>query len=256
MPDATDPPKYFLEVYGTLPQAGPGDNVSTAQAYRLVTKLPDKPNILDIGCGPGRQTLELALLSRGRITALDNHQLFLDKVDSDAKQSGLAQYIKTTNQDMNHMGFPAESFDLIWSEGALYHMGFETALQKCRELLKKNGVLAATELVWLTDTPSLLAKEWAKDYAGIKTIAANLGLFGRNGYELIGHFTLPVSSWFTGYYDPMQVRINELKEKYQGNKLALETIASAQFEIDSFRKCAQEVGYEFFVARKTIRRKL
>jgi ubiquinone/menaquinone biosynthesis C-methylase UbiE len=122
MPDSNDQLKYFFEVYGTLPQAGPGDDASTAQAYKMIKGLPAGPNILDIGCGPGRQTLELARLSQGQIIALDNHQPFLDKINKDAAKTGLTQYITTVNQDMNKINFPAGSFDLIWSEGALYQM--------------------------------------------------------------------------------------------------------------------------------------
>jgi len=34
---------------------------------------------------------------------------------------------------------------------------------------------------------------------------------------MVGHFTLPVSSWFADYYDPMQKRIDELGSKYKDN---------------------------------------
>ena len=241
---------YFFEIYGTLPQAGPGDNILTAKAYRFIPALPKKPIILDIGCGPGRQTMELARLSKGKIIALDNHQPFLDRIESEAKKERLSQHIKTTNQDMNIMEFPPQSFDLIWSEGALYQIGFENALKKCRPFLKKNGYLAASELVWLKENPTAEAREWAKEYEGIKRISENLELFRRTGYKMLGHFTLPVSSWFIGYYDPMQERINELRPKYLDNPTATEVINAAQNEIDGFRRCSNYVGYEFFVASR------
>jgi ubiquinone/menaquinone biosynthesis C-methylase UbiE len=240
--------KYFFEIYGTLPRAGPGDDASTAKAYKMIPGLPDKPKILDIGCGPGKQTLELARLSKGKITALDNHQPFLDKIARDAKAAGLSQYIETINQDMNQMSFPAASFDLAWSEGALYIMGFENALIKCRELLKRNGALAATDMVWLTDNPSPAAREFAKEYESMKNIPDNLELFKKNGYKVLGHFTLPASSWFAEYYDPMQERINELRPKYEGDQTARAVIDMAQKEIDGFKQCSEEIGYEFFIA--------
>jgi ubiquinone/menaquinone biosynthesis C-methylase UbiE len=217
----------------------------------MLKNVPAKPKILDIGCGPGMQTLELARLSRGKIIALDNHQPFLDKVEQDAKAAGLSQYIETLNQDMNTMKFDPESFDLIWAEGALYQMGFENGLKKCREFLKKGGYIAVTELVWFRDDPIPEAKEWAKEYEAMKNIPDNLLLFKNNGYEMLGHFTLPVSSWFKDYYDPMQIRINELRNKYADNPTAKEVLDSAQREIDGFKKCSAYLGYEFFVARKT-----
>lgn len=247
MNDAT---VYFFEIYGTLPRAGPGDDASTGKAFRMMTGVPEKPAILDIGCGPGKQTLELARLSRGRIIALDNHQPFLDKVDTDARAIGLSRYIETVNRDMNAMDFEPESFDVIWSEGALYLMGFENGLRACRPLLKKGGSIGLTELVWLKGDRSAEAREWAKEYAAMKDVAENLGLFEANGYGVTGHFTLPVSSWFENYYVPMQERIHELRGKYRDNAAALEVVEAAQAEINGFKKCSGDLGYEFFVARK------
>jgi ubiquinone/menaquinone biosynthesis C-methylase UbiE len=244
----------FYEVYGTLPRAGPGDDASTRKAYRMMTELPEKPRILDIGCGPGKQTIELAKLSRGKIVALDNHQPFLDKVRQDALAFGLAQYIETLNQDMNAMRFGPESFDVIWAEGALNLMGFENGLKAGRPMLKKGGYIGVTELVWLEDHPSPKAREWAREYPAIKNVGENLQLFKDNGYAMTGHFTLPVSSWFDDYYDPMQERIYELRNKYQGQAVAGQVIESAQLEIDGFKRCSGEVGYEFFVARASVSR--
>lgn len=241
--------KYFFEIYGTLPRAGPGDNASTAKAYRMIPDLPKEPRILDIGCGPGMQTLELAKLSQGLVIALDNYQPFLDKIKSDAEKAGLAKFVNVLNADMNQMNFPHDSFDLIWSEGALYIMGFENGLKKCQHFLKDNGCIAVTELVWLTDNPGPVAKDFAQEYPAIKNVADNLKLIKSIGYEVLGHFTLPVSSWLNDYYDPMQIRINELRPKYSDNKIATKVIDSAQREIDGFKKCSDQVGYEFFVIR-------
>ena len=57
--------EYFMDLYGDLPRAGPGDNGSTARALGMIKGLPAEPRILDLGCGPGVQTLELC---RGRFT--------------------------------------------------------------------------------------------------------------------------------------------------------------------------------------------
>jgi hypothetical protein len=82
----------------------------------------------------------------------------------------------------------------------------------------------------------------------------NLRLFENNGYEMVGHFTLPVASWFDDYYNPMQVRIDELRDRYKGRPAAEQVIESAQAEIDGFKKCSGEVGYEFFIARASFLR--
>jgi len=241
---------YFYEVYGTLPRAGPGDDASTEKAFRMIPGLPEKPVILDIGCGPGKQTLALARLSRGKIIALDNHQPFLEKVASDARALGLSDHIETVNRDMKAMDFPPGSVDVVWSEGALYQMGVANGLRACRPLLRPGGAIALTELVWFSKRRSEAARKWAWDYADMKDIPENLALFADNGYAVIGHFPLPVSSWFDNYYDPMRIRVNELRDKFAGNAEAVKVLDTAQAEIDGFKRCSTELGYEFFVARR------
>ncbi|MCU0821275.1 MAG: class I SAM-dependent methyltransferase [Spirochaetes bacterium] len=116
--------EYFFELYDKLPRGGPGDNRSTKHAFQFMTELPEKPLILDIACGPGMQTLELASLSRGFIAAIDNHQPFLNALSKSAREKGLGKNSTAIYMSMLEMNFQRETFDAIWSEGALYFMGF------------------------------------------------------------------------------------------------------------------------------------
>jgi len=59
--------EYFYELFEALPRGGPGDNRSTRRAFNTIPKLPEQPLILDIGCGPGVQTIELAKISKRQI---------------------------------------------------------------------------------------------------------------------------------------------------------------------------------------------
>ena len=131
--------EYFFELYSGLPRGGPGDNQSTRKAFSYLKNLPVEPYILDIGCGPGMQTLELARITRGRIVALDNYKSFLDVLMKNAGKEGLDKRIFPTSQSMLEMDFKDNSFDVIWSEGALYQMGFQNGLKKCCQLLKNGG---------------------------------------------------------------------------------------------------------------------
>ena len=122
--------KLVMELHSGNPREGPEDNESTLRALRMVTDLPERPDILDVGCGPGMQTLTLAKATNGWITALDNHQPFLDALDTSAQEKHLDQTIKTTNGSMFELPFEPALFDLIWSEGAIYIIGFERGLKE------------------------------------------------------------------------------------------------------------------------------
>jgi SAM-dependent methyltransferase len=120
--------EYFYELICGLPRGGPGDNQSTRKAFGYLKNLPSEPLILDLGCGPGMQTLELAKISNRTIIALDNYQPFLDILMHNATQEGLAGKISPKNQSMLEMDFKNNTFDVIWSEGALYFIGFQNGL--------------------------------------------------------------------------------------------------------------------------------
>ncbi|MHC4283027.1 MAG: class I SAM-dependent methyltransferase, partial [Planctomycetota bacterium] len=131
--------EYLYELCEALPRCGPGDNEFTRRAFCAIGKVAKQPLILDIGCGPGVQTIELARISNGKIIALDNHQAFLDTLMERARNEGLEEKIIGKNMSMLEMDFEEHTFDIIWSEGALYCMGFQNGLKRCHQLLKDKG---------------------------------------------------------------------------------------------------------------------
>jgi ubiquinone/menaquinone biosynthesis C-methylase UbiE len=72
------PEELFYQVFVSLPRQGPGCTGATRKAHSSLPTLPRDAKILDIGCGSGSQTRELANLTSGIITAVDNYQPFLD----------------------------------------------------------------------------------------------------------------------------------------------------------------------------------
>lgn len=242
------------KLYGTLPRQGPGSAECTRKAVSMVGSLPARPNVLDIGCGTGGQTLELARLTGGRIVALDVFDWALDRLSEQAATQGLADRITNTKQSMMEMDFPDETFDLIWSEGALYIMGFENALRSCVGLLKPGGFLAATEVCWLKpDPPAELREFWQQCYPDMKSVAGNLEIVRSCGYHLTGHFTLPVSAWWDEYYTPMRTLLPILREEYAGWPDALALIAENEAEMALHHKYSAWYGYEFFICRRPYR---
>ncbi len=241
----------FFDIHQGLPREGPGDNESTVLALRMLRDLPCTVNMLDIGCGPGMQTIALAEQIDGKITALDTHQPFLDVLTERAEQAGVADRIEVRNGSMFELDFPEESFDVIWSEGAIYILGFERGLQEWRRFIKPGGYLGVTELSWLRkDVPEDPLRAWAEDYPGMKGIDDNMKIIGESGYVPIGHFILPESSWWDSYYNPLQERIEYLRAKAEGDNGTLALLAESEKEINLYRKYSDYYGYVFYLMRK------
>lgn len=243
--------EYFYELYSGLPRGGPGDNQSTRKAFTQLKDLPLEPLILDIGCGPGMQTRELARISKGKIIALDNYQPFLDLLMQKAIEEGVEKRIILKKQSMLEMDFEDNTFDIIWSEGALYFMGFQNGLKRCHQLLKNQGYLVVTEAVYLLpDIPEPLRKFWDEGYSDIKDIQGNISLIQKEGFNLLSHFTLPKSSWIDNYYTHMENRMKEMKKKYHNNTIALQVFEECEKEIQMYNAYSDYYGYEFFIMRK------
>jgi 2-polyprenyl-3-methyl-5-hydroxy-6-metoxy-1,4-benzoquinol methylase len=104
-----EPLEIFWEIHSSLPREGPGDDTSTRRAFSMLAEPPSAPRMLDVGCGPGMQTLELARMTDGPITALDTHQPFLDELTKRAKEAGLSDRITAVRESMFAMPFRREA---------------------------------------------------------------------------------------------------------------------------------------------------
>ncbi|WP_291320632.1 class I SAM-dependent methyltransferase, partial [Desulfonatronospira sp.] len=113
--------EIFFEVYESLPRQGPGSRASAVRALGLCRELPKSPAILDLGCGVGGQTLYLAELTSGCIVAMDSHGPSIEQLQAAIAKRGLSQRVKAMVKDMARPEQEPGSFDLIWSEGALYN---------------------------------------------------------------------------------------------------------------------------------------
>lgn len=243
--------ELFYEIFSNLPRQGPGDKSSTLRAAKAVSNLPKNPAILDVGCGTGKQTLELADYYKGKITAVDNHQPFLDELEEKVKQSGLTDQLTCLNADMLKLPFKNDQFDLIWAEGSIFIIGFKEGLKSFRKLLKPAGTIALTEACWFKgNPPKELEDFWNSEYPEINTIENNLDIINSLGYKVIDHFALPDTAWLDDYYDPLEKRLKKLRSKYKQDKEALNLIEIIQHEIDIFYKYSAYYGYVFYIAQK------
>ena len=249
--DLTDPKirNVFFDIHDGLPREGPGNQASTARALALAGPLPTPVHVLDIACGPGTQTMDLAfLLPDAEIIAIDIHPPFVEAAHRRAIAAGADERVDARRGDMKALAFPDATFDLIWCEGGAYLMGVEAALASWRRLLKPGGRLAFTDAVWLTAEPPAEAREfWAADYPAIGDIAAARARAEAAGYRLLGDFVLPEDAWWRDYYTPMAQRIELLEGKYAERPAALEVLTESRREIEIYRRHADSYGYLFMV---------
>lgn len=241
----------FFELYESLPRQGPGSRACAARALALCRGLPPAPAVLDLGCGVGGQTLYLAELLPGAIiTALDSHAPSVQRLRATVAGRGLAGRIRALVGDMAAPGLPSASFDLAWSEGALYNIGIENGLRICRRLLKPGGCLAFSDATWRRDDPPPgLKAGFDADYPSMGRVPDVLATIGRTGFSLVGHFTLPDEAWWDDFYTPMENRIVRLREKYRADGEALAVLDQLAQEPEMHRRYSDYYAYEFFVAR-------
>jgi SAM-dependent methyltransferase len=232
---------------------GPGGDDETRLAITL-SGLSGRTGlkIADIGCGTGASTLVLAKALDASVTAVDFLPDFLRDLDANAKRENLGQRIETLNASMDALPFEEQSFDAIWSEGAVYNIGFANGIKAWRRFLKPDGILAVTELTWLTQArPAQLEQYWNREYPEVDTASAKMAVLERNGFSPIGYFALPIRCWLDNYYRPMQDRFAAFLERNDNSDAAAAIVAAEEHEIALYERYSAFVSYGYYVARRT-----
>jgi len=190
----------------------------------------DKPRILDIGCGSGIPTMELAGLSNGQIIGLDINQPLLNRLTRKIEKAGLSDRVKTLKCSMFDMDFPDESFDIIWAEGSISVIGFERGLKEWRRFLKPNGFLVVHDEVG--------------------SITQKLEQIFSCGYDLLGYFVLGEETWWNEYYAPLEKRIHKIRTKHADNPRAIAVLDAEQREIEMVKQNPGRYCSAYFVMKK------
>ncbi len=246
--------EIFFEVYENLPRQGPGNRACAARVLGLCRDLPPSAAILDLGCGVGGQTLQLAgLVPSGSIVAIDSHAPSIARLRAAIAERGLAQRVSAIVGDMASPGQLLGSFDLVWSEGALYNIGLRNALRVCHDLLRHGGYLAFTDAVWRKENPPPAVKAgFELDYPTMGWVDDDVAAIRECGFDLVGHFTLPDEAWWDDFYTPMETRIAEVRGKYSDDVEATAILDQLAEEPRMHRRYSDFYAYEFFVVRRLL----
>lgn len=241
----------ICEYFSGLERQGPGSPEMTLKALSFVENLSSESSIADIGCGTGGQTMVLARHTGGHITGIDLFPKFVDLFNANAAKLNLGHRVKGIVGSMDDLPFGEEELDLIWSEGAIYNIGFERGLTYWRKFLKPGGFVAVTEVSWFSENrPEEINRFWTDAYPGIDTIPNQVAIMQKSGFIPVAHFILPDSCWTENFYAPQAEAQKAFLRKHEGDHAAISFIASEQREAQLYIKYKEYYGYVFFIGRK------
>ncbi|MEE4300146.1 MAG: class I SAM-dependent methyltransferase [Pseudomonadales bacterium] len=245
--------QLLVDLHRPAARQGPGGEAETLRALEL-TGIDRRAalRIADVGCGTGASTLVLAQHTNASITAIDFLEPFLEELEARAERAGVPDRIATRCCSMDALPFEEESLDVIWSEGAIYNIGFERGIDAWRRSLRPGGVLVASEITWLTASrPTELEQHWRTEYPEIAAASVRFALLEQYGYVPIGYFVLPEHCWLEHYYRPMQARFDEFLARNDRSDAAQAIVAAERREIDLYERHRAHFSYGVYIARKT-----
>ncbi len=247
-----DDASLLVDLHARNARLGPGSDAHTRLAWTLAG-LRDRAGlrIADLGCGTGASTLVLADAKDASVTAVDRFPAFLETLRQRALGRGVGGRIETMATSFEALPFEPGSLDVIWSEGAIYNLGFERGVRVWRPFLAAGGVLAVSEITWLTaERPAVIEDYWQTHYPEIDVASAKLAILERNGFSPLGYFTLPESCWIDEYYEPLRSRFRSFLAEHGGSDEARALVAAEEAEIALYERYKAYFSYGFYVARR------
>ncbi|MDR2040220.1 MAG: methyltransferase domain-containing protein [Bacteroidales bacterium] len=241
----------ICEYFSSVERQGPGSPETTIKALSFIEGLTDQSLIADLGCGTGGQTMTLAQHAPGQITGVDLFPDFIRLFNSNAERLHLQNRMKGIVGSMDEPPFKKDELDLIWSEGAIYNIGFEHGINLWRQFLKPGGYIAVSEVSWFTDErPAEINEFWTDAYPEINTIPNKLAQLQKAGYVPVACFILPENCWIEHFYQPQITAQEKFLEKHAGNKTAEELVANQCHEMQLYHKYKEFYGYTFYIGKK------
>lgn len=258
-----------IEFFRQMERQGPGSDEVTLRAFSIIEErikedgsIPETIyRIADMGCGTGGQSMTLARKPSVHVTAFDIFPGMIETLNRRVVERGLQERVRGVVASMDNI--PSEEipsgnladcqrgFDIIWSEGSIYHIGFENGLKLWREYLRDGGYVAVSEIVWLTqERPPEFEKYLSDNVPEISLPSVKMGLIESAGYTPVASFLLPWSCWSETYLRPTETLFDKFLDSQNHSDGAVEFVKRQREEIFMFEKYREYFGYIFFIARK------
>lgn len=258
-----------IEFFRQMERQGPGSDEVTLRAFSIIEERIKEDGsspetiyrIADMGCGTGGQSMTLARKPSVHVTAFDIFPGMIETLNRRVVERGLQERVRGVVASMDNI--PSEEipsgnladcqrgFDIIWSEGSIYHIGFENGLKLWREYLRDGGYVAVSEMVWLTQERPLEFEKYLSDNVPeISLPSVKMGLIESAGYTPVASFLLPWSCWSETYLRPMETLFDKFLDSQNQSAGAIEFVKRQREEIFMFEKYREYFGYIFFIARK------
>jgi len=241
----------IADFFARLNRQGPGSVEVTKKALGFIDNLPDVKKMVDLGSGTGTQTLTLAENTDAHITAIDLIPEMIKVFDKRIEKAGFEQRISTIVGSMGDSPFKESSLDLIWSEGAIYNIGYEYGIRFWHKYLKPGCFIAVSETSWFTEErPAEIQEFWDANYPEIDTIPNKIDQMQKAGYIPMAHFILPEYCWLDEFYAPMPKVSEEFLARHRGNHTAEEFIKMNDREVELYKRYKEYYGYVFYIGKK------
>ena len=251
----------ICEYFSLTDRQGPGGREETLRAWAFLRDLPDLPRVADVGCGCGSSALLLAGECGAQVTAVDLFPHFLERMEERAAQLGIATGDKVVGQgcpgivaleaDMAALPFADGQFDVVWSEGAVYNLGYARALELWKPFVKQGGYVAVTDVVWLhPERDAEVEKFWQEAYSEVSGVGEKFAAMEAQGYEPVASFVLPRHCWEENFYYPQRKAQQDFLAAHPDNAFAAELVKNQRHEASLYERFGNTYGYAFFIGRK------
>ena len=241
------------ELFYDLPRQGPGTPEYTRTAVEATgLHRSDSARVLDVGCGSGASTLVLAGAYPFHVLAVDVSQELLNRLDARVAEQPVRGSIETRCISMFDLAFDDGEFDAIWSEGAVYFLGFAEGLRRWRSFVRPGGFVVLSELTWLTETPSPeVAAFWREAYPAMTTVRANCSAAEALGYRMLEPIVCGEDAFWPRFYEPLEARVAALEPLHEPGTPEHALLEENRREIALYRKYSDQYSYVFYLCEVT-----